>query len=338
MSKSFFFRHQRRATFVVSAFTVGLCVLGAREAAAQAKAAFPGRGEIVVAVRYLQPTGVSHAHLYLYREDGRLLRQLTDDNTGQDSSPVFAPDGETIVWTCTKPNNIKEYWSVRPRGNDLKRLSSAPDWYKPSSSNSPYFTSPNSSEYDKQSPPRFRAPDGSVELELRRTSEDDEINGPGSGKGFLLRDLKKGTETSLGSLPGFYGAFDLLQDKNEPDRRFLMDGALQIAFFSLHLNSTDGSTVFALDLPKRRLVRLSPNGAVPFPLSGEAAFLTLTDNRYVPFSSEGKTANCDYVERWDADLHKIRYARAGAARCYGASLYRPELTPAIVTIANPDEN
>lgn len=41
--------------------------------------------EIVVAIRYLQAEGTSHAHLYLYREDGKLLRQLTSDNTGQDS-------------------------------------------------------------------------------------------------------------------------------------------------------------------------------------------------------------------------------------------------------------
>ncbi len=33
--------------------------------------------EIVIAIRYLQAEGTSHPHLYLYREDGKLLRQLT---------------------------------------------------------------------------------------------------------------------------------------------------------------------------------------------------------------------------------------------------------------------
>ena len=58
-----------------------------------------GDSEIVVAIRYLQAKGTSHSHLYLYREDGKLLRQLTSDNSGQDTDPIFAPDGETLVFT-----------------------------------------------------------------------------------------------------------------------------------------------------------------------------------------------------------------------------------------------
>ena len=33
-----------------------------------------GDSEIVIAIRYLQADGISHSHLYLYREDGKLLR------------------------------------------------------------------------------------------------------------------------------------------------------------------------------------------------------------------------------------------------------------------------
>jgi hypothetical protein len=53
--------------------------------------------EIVIAIRYLRAEGTSHSHLYLYREDGKLVRQLTNDNFGQDVDPIFAPGGETIV-------------------------------------------------------------------------------------------------------------------------------------------------------------------------------------------------------------------------------------------------
>lgn len=60
--------------------------------------------EVVVAIRYFQQTGTSHAHLYLYRGDGRLLRQLTKDDGGQDRAPVFAPDGATIVFTRALPD------------------------------------------------------------------------------------------------------------------------------------------------------------------------------------------------------------------------------------------
>ena len=55
--------------------------------------------EVVVAIRYLQAEGESHSHLYLYREDGTLLRQLTKEERGQDLDPMFAQDGETIVFT-----------------------------------------------------------------------------------------------------------------------------------------------------------------------------------------------------------------------------------------------
>src|SRR6266487_1076055 len=88
-----------------------------------------GESEIVVAIRYLQAKGTSHSHLYLYREDGKLLRQLTNDNSGQDIDPIFSPDGETIVFTREKPNDTRELWSIDPRGTKLKKLDAAPDWY-----------------------------------------------------------------------------------------------------------------------------------------------------------------------------------------------------------------
>src|SRR6266850_323564 len=65
--------------------------------------------EIVIAIRYLQAEGTSHSHLYLYREDGKLLRQLTKDNLGQDSGPIFAPDGNVIVFAREKPRAAREF-------------------------------------------------------------------------------------------------------------------------------------------------------------------------------------------------------------------------------------
>ena len=75
--------------------------------------------EIVVAIRYLQAEGESHSHLFLYREDGTLLRQLTKEESGQDLDPIFAPDGETIVFTREMAENKFEYWSVEPKGGGL---------------------------------------------------------------------------------------------------------------------------------------------------------------------------------------------------------------------------
>src|SRR5213595_4004267 len=95
--------------------------------------------EIVIAIRYLQAEGISHSHLYLYREDGKLLRQLTNDNSGQDVAPIFDPSGETIVFTREKPHKVVEYWTIKPRGEGLKKLDAAPPWYLDSKT-SPYFT------------------------------------------------------------------------------------------------------------------------------------------------------------------------------------------------------
>jgi len=107
--------------------------------------------EIVIAIRYLRAQGTSHSHLYLYREDGKLLRQLTDDNSGQDAGPIFAPDGSPIVFAREKPNNVREFWSIDPRGAGFKKLDAAPDWYAETKS-SPYFTNIDPEEATSPTP------------------------------------------------------------------------------------------------------------------------------------------------------------------------------------------
>lgn len=292
-------------------------------------------GEIVVAMRYLLPKGVSHAHLYLYREDGRLLRQLTSSNSGQDQEPIFSPDGETIVFTRLKPEGAKEFWSIYPRGGGLHKLASAPAWYAKSTSSNYFACSEDvgSPAPSWQNPPSFPAEDGSVELILKITKRyGDQFDGPGHGKHFLLHNLHTGERTELGTLPNFVGVDGLLQDQKH--HYFLLDDALRVAFFDFDLNSTDGDTIFALDIHHKRLVRLSPNWAVPIPLPEEPAFLTLTEVRYVPIAGSSMTANSSYAERWNANLKRVRYAFPGAAVCYGFSLYRPGKTPAVIIWRN----
>lgn len=298
--------------------------------------------EVVVAIRYLQAQGESHAHLYLYHEDGTLLRQLTKENSGQDLDPIFAPDGQTIVFTRELREKKFEFWSVGTNGENLTRLEAEPEWYA-STKSSPYFGWPEieGSGDDESATPfgqrtqRFRAPDGSIELVLREVKDDegDAINGPEHGKHYVLRDLKTGKSTEFPKIPGFEGAVEQLQIKGKEDQRFLFDPPLRLAFFGVHLGSTEGDTNYALDLTGPRFIRLSPNWAAPFPLPGEGAFLSMTYVRYVPIPGTNKTANCSYLERWDATLKKVRYAKEGtAAICYGASMYRPGKTPATVHI------
>jgi hypothetical protein len=311
--------------------------------------------EIVVAIRYLQADGVSHSHLYLYRDDGKFLRQLTNDSTGQDVDPIFATDGSSIVFTREKPENSPlEFWSVPPLGGNPTKLDSAPDWYEQTKT-SLYFTNRDATPVNESASPTpsetssprrtpggiigerksYKAPDGSVEVILREdpTDPDDQVDGEKHGKHYVLRYLKTGIQADFGTLPGFFGVYDILHGWQNPDRQFLFDGLLRVAFFGLHLNSTDGDTSFALDFNGPRFVRLSPNWAAPIPLPGDAAFLTLMENRYLTIPGTSKTANCSYIEHWDAQLQKIRYARPNApAVCYGASMYRPERTPAVIAV------
>jgi hypothetical protein len=311
--------------------------------------------EIVVAIRYLQADGVSHSHLYLYRDNGKFLRQLTNDSTGQDVDPIFATDGSSIVFTREKPENSPlEFWSVPPLGGNPTKLDSAPDWYERTKT-SPYFTNRDATPVNESASPApsetssprrtpggiigerksYKAPDGSVEVILREdpTDPDDQVDGEKHGKHYVLRYLKTGIQADFGTLPGFFGVYEILHDRQDSSRQFLFDGLLRVAFFGLHLNSTDGDASFALDLNGPRFVRLSPNWAAPIPLPGDAAFLTLTENRFLTIPGTTKTANCSYMEHWDAQLQKVRYARSNApAVCYGASIYRSERTPAVIAV------
>jgi hypothetical protein len=292
--------------------------------------------ELAIAIRYLQATGESHSHIFLYRADGKLLRQLTREDSGQDIDPIFSADGESIVFTRTRTRASPEFWLVSPRGENMRRLDAAPDWYT-SAKTPPFFEWPDAKADAEEYGARlqqFRSPDGAYELVLRemKGEEADTLNEPGHGKHYLLRDLEKGDQVEFGSLPGFEGAVEQLQLRGS-DQRFFIAPPLRLAFFGVHLNSTDGDTDYALDLPGRRFVRLSPNWAAPVPLPDEPAFLTITSNRYVPIAGSSKTANCTYLELWDAELHKVRFARERAAAiCYGASMYRPGKTPAVISI------
>jgi hypothetical protein len=150
-----------------------------------AAAAPKSQGELAVAIRYLKAEGTSHAHIYLYREDGKLLRQLTRDDKGQDRSPVFAPDGKTIVFKRELSEALAEYWSVEPLGSGLRKLDAPPEWYS-KSNESKFFTNrdpkdwpenkplPGSPAMEGEAPRRYAAPDGSVELVLGDAKGDED--------------------------------------------------------------------------------------------------------------------------------------------------------------------
>src|SRR5438045_1337190 len=130
--------------------------------------------EIVIAIRYLQVEGTSHSHLYLYRDDGKFLRQLTSDNSGQDVDPSFAPEGDTIAFTREKEGSPLEFWSVPPLGGVPTKLDSAPQWYEQAKTSSYFTNRETTTAAESPSPPTspgatgmmgerksYKAPDGS---------------------------------------------------------------------------------------------------------------------------------------------------------------------------------
>jgi hypothetical protein len=315
-------------------------------AAALALLAIPcaGRGdaEITVAIRYLQDEGVSHSHVYLFRKDGKLIRQLTREDAGQDSNPFFSPDGNMIVFTRTTDARV-ETWSIEPKGTGLRMLSEPPDWYRRASAaegysdpESPSKPAPESDAFTgKDGLAHFRLPDGSGDLVVQESSD---LQHP--GEKYFFDDAKTGKQVALGELSGAAGVFTL----DAADRRhFLVERKLRLAFISLHLNSTDGNTTYALNFDTGSLSQLSPSedgeeggqsprNVSPIPLPGEPAFLSLTGVRYVPFGVKKKTANSSFLEYWDGSLRVVRFAHRGASLCYGASIYRPGEKPAAIWI------
>ena len=288
--------------------------------------------EIVVAIRYLQQTGTSHAHLYLFREDGKLLRQLTKDDSGQDLAPVFAPDGESIVFTRGSPGG-KQWWSVEPRGGNLRQLVVAPDWYA-SAKPSPSFQGTEAGLHQDYSANSVVLPtNGTAELVLTPTPagkkdvpynpEEWYVKLRGTGAGGTIRLPDK--------LPGW--APSLLVSETNEKTPVLQEGSWQVVFLSTSLGSMDGGTIHAVCLNKPGMVRLARNWVDPYPLPGETAFLSNAVERYVPFGDGGHTANCTYLDLWNAGLKRTRFARKDAAAlCYGASMYRPSKAPAVIIV------
>ena len=150
------------------------------------------------------------------------------------------------------------------------------------------------------------------------------------GKLYRLRDLNTGEESLLGTWPGFESMWDPLHLRGHEDSYFLFEPPLRTVFFFRHLNSTDGDTVYALDLNQKRVVRLSPNFAIPIPLEGAASFFTVTEERYLPLGDGKRTVNCLYLDRWDAEFHKTRFCRSGPAIFGGASVFRVNHPPLVI--------
>jgi len=309
-----------------------------------------GDMNVTVSIRYLQIRGTSYAHIYLYSGQGALIRPLTAGSEGQDVDPIFAPDGREVVFT-RKLKKGHEVWAVQTSGANLHVLSSKPAWYRPDADETPRFTSltmewetwyknlpdpaigatPQPSPTSTPPLARLVAPDESIELILdRNAAAEQNYDNSQRGKLYRLRDRKTGHESLIREWPGFETLWDPLHLRGNEDWYFLFEPPLKTIFFFVHLNSTDGDTVYALDLNDQKVVRLSPNYATPIPFDGDPSFFTVTEERYLPLGDGKRTVNCSYLDRWDAGFHRTRFGRSVPAIFGGASVFRRNHPPLII--------
>lgn len=327
---------------------------------------------VVVAIRYLQVEGVSHAHLYLYRRDGKLVRQLTADNAGQDHDPVFAPDGGEVVYQRT--NNGKDQWrAVKVSGEGDRALGNPPAWYEKQSPIPAQFTFSESvptksggmrlSIAAKAGDLTWKSADAGIELVLKddgeRRDPDDEDWFP---KKAWLRE--NGKDTCIETFPVFSpkrankkaefwegplppGIVPNEERKDEEVRPegivaqtllfcknspFLETTEIRAAFFTQHRGSTDGVGLFAVDLKGRHIFEMSPNGGSLYVLPEFAACACVCGQRYLPLGDGQRTVNCSYLDLWDAKMQRIRFANAKPAVCYGAAIFIAGENPVSVRI------
>jgi hypothetical protein len=125
----------------------------------------------------LQVEGVSHSHLYLFQADGKLIRQLTKSDAGQDADPVFSPDGKSVLYvrmTGAADAPVKEWRMVSVEGKNDRALPEAPDWREKQAAPAPFLkngpANPGTgtvAPYDKAGDVRFELKNGGGVLTLK---------------------------------------------------------------------------------------------------------------------------------------------------------------------------
>ncbi len=327
---------------------------------------------VVAAIRYLQVEGTSHGHLYLFDREARVVRQLTNDDSGQDHDPVFSKDGREIVYQRLVARG-EQGRSILTSGKADHPIKEPPQWRVDSA------TEPSSFDYPPSVPIpgrpgggriwtagkagdiTFKLRDGSVELVLK---DDKGRQDPGDPSWFpktaYLNNPRSGDATSLESLPvlspkrnadakEFWAGplpqglvaneerknEELTMDEPTPGTMLVLDGSpfliqppLRAAFFSQHRGSTFGEALFAVDLNTRKLFELAPNGGRITPLPGLPMYACVCSQRYLPLG-DGRTVNCSYLDLWDGQLRRTRFAEEKTAVFYGASVFVEGKTPII---------
>ncbi len=95
---------------------------------------------------------------------------------------------------------------------------------------------------------------------------------------------------------------------------------MEVVFLRHHMGSTFGEEIWGLDLTTMTGAKISQNGAEFFHPPSAPGVLAISEARYLPLGSTGKTVDCSYLEWWDAHLKMVRYG-PDLSVCYSAAIY-----------------
>ena len=270
--------------------------------------------DVAVSIRYLAPKGVSHAAIYLFDGQGKLVRQLSEPGDDQDYAPAFSPDGKEVLFRRVHgDDDAKRFFSVDRDGTNTHAVEGKlPSWFTDRTMAKAFGDSDSlADEPEKKEPVRTLATtDGKLALVLKPNPADEE-----HPLAFLRE--KKGPLQPLAKMPGFSVFWFATLDDGSP---FFLTPKLRAAFYCGEHDSTNGTATYALDLLRKRIVKLSANGAEAYPWPGHDGFFVAASSRYEPLGDGKRTVNCSYLDWYDATMQRVRFGHA-LGKFGGASVF-----------------
>lgn len=273
-------------------------------AVAVCAAAAVARADVAVSMRYFKTSGSEHHRLFLYSDDGKPIRPLTDADAADDTDPVFSPDGAHVVFS-RKTAEGSAFHRVDRNGSYAKKLDAAPDWWK-AVALLPAFADRHGggvvageSSEGEPGAHRFTAADRSAQLVIRPRKQNREA------LDIAVRIPADGVEKAGVDLPGFAGMLEVVTFRRSP---FLSIPPLHVAFVNGSHHATLGTSLLALDLRGPRFVMLAENGGRIFTLPERAGFFCVREIREQPRGDGMRTLNGARLEWWNAALEPTRYA------------------------------
>lgn len=281
-----------------------------------------GAVDVAISIRYLAPKGKSHAAIFLFDGQGKLVRQLTKPGEDQDYAPAFSPDGNEIIFRRVHDEDeAKKFLVVDRNGRAVRPVEGElPGWYAERVVATAFGGSDSLAvEPETKDPVRtYPSPDGALAIvtKLNPADEDHPLTFLRENQGPLL---------PLAKMPGFSVFWFVTLDHGSP---FFITPKLRAAFFRGEHDSTKGAATYALDADRKRIVKLSANGAEVYPWPGHSGFFVVASSRYEPLG-DGRTVNCSYLDWYDAAMKRTRFGQT-LGKFGGASIIVPGAPPLTV--------